>query len=298
MATIKKRLRRRSNWYIYLISFAAAFAALSLFILAYRDVFFPEVGAPPAINRQGYINYVPSEDLDVTVLLMLSETTGGTPGYFMLMNYRPRDERIVLVPLKAETYVSGGGRSGKLAFVYGQGGAEAVMRGIKETFRIECGFYIKFDRTSFVNFAELMGDTPVKIPYDISEGNISFASGSAILSGADLYNYITFRNFKDGEDYRLVAAGSSLASFINSNGRNLTTEKIQNLFNKILNNADTDMTFKDYKNYQQALFHTSENADAPAVFYIPYGETDGSGAFIIAGDSADSILEKFNISIF
>ncbi|MDR0198100.1 MAG: LCP family protein [Oscillospiraceae bacterium] len=295
MATVKKQVRRRSNWYIYLISFAAAFAALSLFILAYWDNFFPETGMTSSVDRQGVVSFIPSADLDVTVLLMLSETQGGIPDYFVLMNYRPRDEKIVLVPLRGETYVSDGIKSGKLTVMYGQGGAPAVMSGIKSYFRIECGFYIKFDRASFVNFVALMGDTPVKIPYDIKDGGVSLDSGSATLSSDDLYNYITYKNFKDGDGYRLVVMGSAMSSLINNNAKNLTTEKIQNLFNKILNNTDTDLAFKDYKNYQQALFYTSANAIEPATFYIPYGEYDDSGAFVTSRESVDSILQKFSL---
>jgi len=290
----KRNIRRRSNWYIYLISFAVSFVALAMFVAAFWDNFFPQ-GAQQAANRQGVMNFVPTEEMDITILFMLGESQGGVPAQYMMMNYRPRDEIIHFVPLRAETKVTSGSTNGTLTQMYRNNGAKGVMSGINSTFGLEIEYYIKFDRSSFINFINSAGEVLVHIPFDLNNGNVSFRSGENLLSGTDLYNYITFNNF-EVDDYNLVVMGSVGSSVVNNNFNNLSSEEIQNHFNKILNNADTNLTFRDYTFYQQALIYTSENSWNPATFFIPIGEFNGSGEYEISARGIVDILTKFGLN--
>ncbi|MCL2633497.1 MAG: LCP family protein [Oscillospiraceae bacterium] len=294
----KKNVRRRSNWYIYFISFVAAFAILGMFILGIWDYFFPD-RTQPMMNNQGIVNYVPGEELDVTILMMMSRSQGATPEQFMLLNYRPKSEQIVIVPLRPQTKIIDGGTTtgGTMVDAYNRGGAEAVMNGIKNTFGVECKFYVKFDRLSFINFTSLLGDTVLNIPFNIDDGAASFKSGTQALTATELYSYITITDFSSvpgaNEDYRFVVMGSSLCTLINNHCKGLARASIQELFNKILNNADTNLTFKDYTIYQQALLYNSENSVNPATYFIPTGELNEQGAFVVSENSISTILNRF-----
>jgi len=294
-----KRVRRKSNWYIYFISFAATFALLSLLILAFWSKLIPEKQKTAAAG-QGTYGYMPEEELNINILFMLGQSKGVIPDYFLLMNYRPRDEKVTLIPLKQETYVSGGGKSGKLTDMYRQGGIESIIKGIETTFRIEIGCYIKFDKNSFVNFISMFGDVPVNIPFNLEDkgSGVAFTAGLSQLSGADLYEYITFPQYGgESEDYRLVAIGSSLAALIKNNTRDLSSEVIQSMFNKIINTADTDLTFADFLIYQKALSYNSENGFDPPSYYIPFGEYNEKGAFVVSEEAKNTILVKFKIKV-
>jgi anionic cell wall polymer biosynthesis LytR-Cps2A-Psr (LCP) family protein len=289
----KKHLRRRSNWYIYLISFAATTVLLGLFILAFRDVLFPVSTMGP---KNPLMNYVPGEEFDTTILFMMGDEQGSVPNNFMLLNYRPRDEVIALIPLNAATRAAAGNISGKLTDLYSHGGARTVIAGVKETLGIECEFFVHFDRSSFTGFTAPLGEIRVNIPFFFEGGGIELHTGEHFLSGGDLFLYMNFADFPQaGEDYDLVIMGSAITTLINSNGRHLEAEIIQDAFNKIINTANTDLTFRNFTYYQRALLYTSENSVNPAIYYIPSGNYEGD-EFIISTLSIANIHNRFNIS--
>jgi uncharacterized protein YejL (UPF0352 family) len=289
--------RRRSNWYIYLISFATTFALLCLLVLAFQDVLFPD-GSNRAHNNWGH-GFIPSEELDTTVLFMLSDAQGSVPTMYMLANYRPADEVIVIVPLNADTRITVPGRNAKIGTlpdIYREGGAIMVKEGLEETLGIECEYFVVFDRSSFTSFMADLGDVTVRIPFDFSGGVISLKAGEHKLTGGDLFIYMTRANFPQaGVNYNLVIMGSVVSSIINTNARNLDTETIQSAFLRILNNSTTNMTQAVFREYQQALLHTSRNTFNPAGYYLPPGSYEG-GMFVLNDTAIAEIQRRFNQS--
>jgi anionic cell wall polymer biosynthesis LytR-Cps2A-Psr (LCP) family protein len=218
----------------------------------------------------------------------------------MLLNYRPRDSVVALVPLAAETLVQTGSgnsaSSARLLELYQRGGATRVMDGIKNTFGVDCEFYVKFDRSSFAGFVSSLGEVQVNIPFDFSGAGVTLPAGEHSLSGGDLFVYINYADFPQaGDDYNLVIMGSAVMNLININCRRLEIEDIQDAFNKIRNNASTNLTFRDYTSYQRALLHTSATSINPAVYYIPSGHYDGSD-FIVSNQSKVNVLNKFGLT--
>jgi anionic cell wall polymer biosynthesis LytR-Cps2A-Psr (LCP) family protein len=246
---------------------------------------------------RGLGNYIPEQELDVTLLFMMSDEQGSVPNNFMLLNYRPKDEVIVIVPLNSQTRLSAGGISGRLTDLYSGGGSTRLIEAIEETLGIECEFYVQFDRSSFANFISALGDVAVNVPFPFEGGGIKLPPGEQSLSGGDLFVYMNYANYPEiavGEDYDLVIMASAMTTLINSNCRNLDTETIQDAFNKIRNNATTNLTFRDYTEYQRALLYTSSNSINPAINYIPSGFYEGDG-FVLSNQSIADILNRFRL---
>jgi len=301
----KKNLRRRSNWYIYLISFAATIVLLGLFILAFRDTLFPQNTGGGVPDWRSFANYTPEAELDVTVLFMMGDEQGSVPNNYMLLNYRPRDEAVVVVPINSDTVLTTGSDEGwrntsssvKITELYQNGGATKVIEGIAGALGVECDFYIHFDRSSFSGFMSSLGEVQVNIPYDFSGGGLKLEAGEHKLSGGDLFVYMNNANFPEadvGEDYDLVIMGTAITTLINSNCRHMDAEAIQNAFGKIRNNATTNLTFKDYTDYQRALFYTSVNSINPAIYYVPFGQYEPDG-FVLSEQSVAEIWSRFKL---
>jgi anionic cell wall polymer biosynthesis LytR-Cps2A-Psr (LCP) family protein len=288
----KRDQRRRSNWYIYLISFASTCVLLGLFILAFSGTLFPQ----NRMTHQSWdLNYVPSPELDTTVLFMMSDEQGSVPHKFMLMNYRPRDEVIVLVPLNEDTRIQTRNTIGRLTDLYRAGGPELVSEGIANTLGVECEFYVKFDRASFTGFTSLLGEIPVNVPFPFSEGGLGLPVGQHLLSGGDLFIFMSYANFPEaGADFNLSTVGRAFTAFINSNLRHMDDESINSTFNRVLNNATTNLIFGDYINYRGALQYTSNTSISPASFYIPSGQREAH-EFVISPQSIAEIHERFNL---
>ena len=316
-------VKRKSNWYIYLIALIISFVILGFFVSSIWDSLFPASKNKDGSYSSSGSDFRPSADIKITALLMLSDMKAATPTYYMLANYRPRDEIIVFVPLQENLKADYKGSSGSLYELYDNFGAAAVTEGIKETLGIECDYYIKFDRLSFIDFADLTGTVYVNIPADITERKVKdvlekeivnvdgedreisrmvkkeveeiiFPAGVQYLSGEKLYNYLTY-DFGKGEDYSLAIQGAIAMNMVNRNFRGLSSTELQRLIQEVITGTETDITFNDYTEYQSALQYTSDNSINPCEYYIPYGETDG-GYFILADNSKNTILDRMEIT--
>ncbi|GHU59250.1 hypothetical protein FACS1894133_5600 [Clostridia bacterium] len=315
------RTKRRSkgNLGVYLIAFAVTAVALTLVVLLLWNRF---MQPSPGQNAVSTGDDRPDVSLDMNVLFLLSESKGGTPEQFLLMNYRPHDNKMLAVPLRPNTLAKSGGT---LTDLYRSGGAPRLARGVGETLGIECKYYIKFDKSSFVEFISLLGDVPVDVSKDVvaggdgavtvaggSDGAVTtagssgdsdgtggvggsggsvFSAGTYSLSADKLYDYLTIRG--DGGDDKYNAQGSAAVSIINNCSRNLTVQTLTNMFTVIRNGADANFTFDDYTNYQKVFLYTTTRIFDSASFYLPYGDTDENGNFVIASQSAAIVQTRF-----
>ncbi len=316
-------MKRKSNWYIYVITLALTFVILGFFVSSIWDSLFPASRDAESAFSVNSADYRPSAEIRPVILLMLSEMKAGTPSYYMLASYQPREEKIVFVPLPENMRVDYGGNTGSLYEMYDNFGAEAVIGGLKSALNIECEHYIKFDRLSLIDFINLTGEVYVNIPSDITEkkmeyvletetvevdgeeqevtrqvrrevDSVIFSAGAQYLDGETMYSYLTYP-FSMGEDYALAVHGSAAMNMLNRNFRDLSSTELQSYAEKIISSTDTDLTFSDYVEYQPVLQYTTENSINPCEYYIPYGEKDG-GYFVVASNSVLTIRDRCGFS--
>ena len=294
--------KRKSNWYIYVITFLIALGIAVLAVQSMEGLLFPEKSTD-ALNYEA-VSYLPSEANNMTTLVMLSEMKAGTPDLYMIVGYRPNKETIALIPISRQLKSNVGFTMATLTEHYQSGGAESVMLAIQNATGVEIDNYVKFDRLSFIGFIDEIGKVSVNSAYDIpsdtlgEDGNqeIFLTAGAHALGGEDLHKYLTYTSDELGEDYRNMTFGSVAMSVFNSNFRSLSSTLLQSYFNKIINTTDTDMRFEDYTLRQQAFMYTSENSYNPAVYYIPYGTYEEDGSFVIAESSVATIKDRLGIT--
>ena len=275
------KIKYKSSWPVYIIAFIITSAVVGLFAWNYwENELAPELG-----GGGNYSDYRPDSSLDTTFLVMLSESKGGAPMYYMMINYRPRESVAVAVPLRANTALQDGRKVRSVADVYKSGNAEGLRRGIRDTFGVDCRYYLKLDRSTFINLIDMFGEVPVNISHDIG-GTSPFRSGSYSLSGERLYDYITLPEYEEGEDYRFYVQGSVVVSLLNKRAKGLTTGKMQSMFTMISNNAETNFTMDDYTRYQKAFQYTCDTGTDIATTIIPGGAGGGSPAGRNSGGSA------------
>lgn len=286
--------KRRSNWYIYLITFviAAAIAAMGLSI--FWDILFP----PKTHTYTGGISSDrPGAENNMITLYMLSEQAASVPNRFLLVSYQPADEAIMCIPLRADLVVTAsGGRSGTLSQIYSSGGIQAVLQGIQSTVGVTCDNYVKLDRDTFIVMADTIGKVQVSLPYDVfaADGSVLFEAGNHQMNGNDLYTYINYDNASYGEDYQSLVLGSVAVSIANNNLHGLAATVIQSYFTRLMNTADTNITLEDYTARQQAFLFTSVESYNPGQYYIPYGQIT-EGTFILSDDCKLTISQRLRL---
>lgn len=317
------KVRRKSNWYIYVITLIISFVLLGFFVSSIWDSLFPTEKDADSAYSVNNADFRPSADIKLNFIVMLAEMKAGVPDYYMLASYTPRTESVVFVPLPENTCVSYKGNTGSLYEMYSNLGAEAVAGSITETLGFECENYIKFDRLSFIDFVDLTGEVYVNIPADITQSRIEtyleteimeidgeeqevtktvkkkvediiFPAGAQNFDGETLYSYITY-DFGKGVDYTLAVQGAAAMNMINHNFRDLSSTELQSYAEKIINSTETGFMFSDYVEYQPVLQYTTENSINPCEYYIPYGETEG-GYFVLNPNSIQTIKDRCGIA--
>ncbi|GHU46670.1 hypothetical protein FACS1894120_3870 [Clostridia bacterium] len=289
------KIKYKSNWPVYIVAFIVASAVVGLFAWNYySEEIQPKIGG----GSGNFSDYRPDGDLDTTFIVMLSESKGVVPAYYMMINYRPRDNVAVVVPLRPNTSLIDGRKIRTIQATYKSGSDDALRRGIRDTFGVDCKYYLKLDRSSFINLIDMFGAVPVNIAHDIG-GTSPFRAGSHALDGAQLYDYISYPDYAEGEDYRYVIHGSVITSLINKRAKGLTTSTMQSMFTLISNNADTNFTMDDYTRYQKAFQYTCDTGTDIATTVIPGGgvsdsAADGGTIFTVSPSSVDNIKRQFN----
>jgi len=289
----KNRPKYKSNAGLYIITFIVTAIVLALAAFLLWNNFLSQRPQSEAANVAA--DYSPEASLDVTVLFMLGEAKGAPPEWYLLLNYRPHDNKIVAVPLRPNTLVDGGRGLSTLSDVYaGGGGAAAVSLGIKRSLGVDCTRYIKFDKSGFTDFISLFGEVPVNVPQTVRYNDVEFSAGSYTLAAEKLYGFLNVKDYGMGDDYRYTVQGAAVTSLVNNCARNLPAATLQNMFMTLQNTADMNFTFADFTDYQKALLYTTEHLliDS-ASSYLPYGSADENGGFTIAPDSVNNIQSRF-----
>lgn len=288
---VKKR--RKSNWYIYFITFVltAVLAAMGLSLI--WDIIFVPKGE---INRSGITSDVPDASNNITVLFMLSEEKAANPTRYMIVSYQPADEAVICVPIRADMRGQVGSSQKTMSEFYSEGGVQSVLYAVEGAVGVKCDRYVKLDRESFISMADAIGKVSINCAYDVinPDGSVMFDVGVHSMGGNDLYMYLNYDNSSYGEDYQSQVAGSTAVSVINSNLRGLAATVIQSYFTKLINTADTNLTLEDYTKRQQAFLFTSTESNNPGQYYIPYGETEND-MFILSDSSRETILERLKV---
>lgn len=316
-------VKRKSNWYIYLIALITSFVLLGLFVSSIWDSLFPAEGEGAGKYALSRSDYRPSADINITSLIMMSDMKASAPMYYMLMNYQPRNEVIVFIPLRENTRVTYGGNTGSLYEMYDNYGAKATAEAIEALLGIKIEHYVKFDRLSFIDFMDMGGKVYVNVPSDVTEKetrnvlkketikvddeeqevtrqvtetieNVIFKEGIHYMTGEELYDYLTY-DFKRGVDYTLAVQGSAAMNMINKNLRGISSTQLQGLAESIIKTTETDIIFDDYTRIQPIFNYTLENSINPCEYYIPYGEQDG-GYFVISDSSVQTMLDRMDIT--
>jgi anionic cell wall polymer biosynthesis LytR-Cps2A-Psr (LCP) family protein len=287
---MSNKTRRHSNWYIYLITFIITAGVLTAVVWQMRDLLFPvrDTGE----TRTGSADYRPGREYNKTTVLMLADMKGASPQYIMLANYRPRDDTCMLIPLPVGTVAEYQGKEMTLLAIYDEGGAEAVKQAITELTGVQCDYYAKFDRLSFVELGVMFGDISINLPYGIDTLNLT--AGRQTLNAKQVYDYITYTGEDKSED-SLTAIASCTAKLLNGGTRDLSVTELQALFDKAINNVDTDFDFMDFQENQAAYAYTTANSPSFAVYYVPYGSEATTG-FYLDENSLLDVKERCGIT--
>lgn len=292
-------VRRKSNWYVYFISFGIAMAFAVAAIIAFRWYLFPENNEPTGLNPSNGLaeNFHPSAEHNFNSLIMLSDKTSDNPSLFMLVEFSAVERRLAVVPMPNGISVPTEGRS--LPNVYAAQGPGKVVSVLENILKIECDSYIRLDRTGFLDIVSTFGNVNYEIMKTqiIYDGSVveTLNAGTQRLAAESMFRLAMLAEYPEGESYRFSSIGQMFGDLINQNYRTIDGFLMDNFFDQIINEAETDLTKEKYTKYKPALLYAINYSSSPAEYYVPYGEYTEDGGFVISENSIITIRQRAGI---
>lgn len=289
-------VKRKSNWYIYFISFGITIAFAVVAVISFRWYLFPDKTESAGVSQSNSEPdaFVPTSAHNFVTLMMLSDAKSDDPELFVIASYNAADNDVCFIPLPSGLSVELNGRT--LSGIYSSDGGEAVVKAIEEAVGVTCESFVKSDREAFVSLVSGFGN----VEYTVGKTTIitdgitveTINSGEQLFTAEKLFGYIMKADFGEGELYRLNVVGDILTELINQNFRNLDSSILDVYYNMITENSDTNIKSEQYQTRKPALLNTVEYGNTPAEYYIPYGEYTEDGGFRISENSIISIKQR------
>lgn len=288
-------VRRKSNWYIYLIAFGITLAMIIMAIVSFRDFLFPET-QETGLTVDGELSddFVPNAGMNLSVMTMISDGENDMPELFIIAAYNAVENRLTFIPVNNGIALARTGRT--LPNIYAALGGEGVADAVSNECGINFDGYIRFDRSSLVDLIALYGNVEYDVAKTllISDGTDvePINSGRQNFTAEMVYRYIMFAEFDEGESYRYNMIGSLLIELINQNVSFVDSSLLDSFAKQIMERAETNLTEEIYLAHKAAMLNTVQYGINPAEYYVPYGEYNGDGSFTISENSVLTIRQK------
>lgn len=288
-------VRRKSNWYIYLLAFVVTTAFVIMVIFTFRWYLFPERTREVGLNSAGELSesFTPIAEHNFNTLIMLSKSAEDSPELYVIVAYDAMESRLSFIPIPEGISMTAEGRS--LPNIYSAQGGEGIISAIGDIIGIKLDNYVTFTRESFVDFLSVYGNVRYSVPKTlIVQDGIeadTFNAGSQLFSPESCYRYIMLADFEEGESYRFNIIGDVLSSLVNQNYSYADSSLLDSYSRHFIDAQDSSITEEDYSAHKAALLNTIIYGSSPAEYYVPYGEYV-NGGFEISDNSIVTIKQK------
>lgn len=289
-------VRRKSNWYIYVIAFVITLAFVGVAIFAFRWYLFPDKTEQTGIDSNGELtaDYHPTQKDNFNAMLMISQGNARNPELFILAEFNAVESRMTFVPLPAGISVKTQGVS--LTNIYASKGGQGVVEAVKSITGVNCECYASFDKNAFTDIVQSFGNVKYNVPKTVIISDSFTAetinAGEKLFSADTLFSYIMRADFGEGELYRFNIIGDILSELINQNYRDLDSARLDSFYYAIESACETNINQKLFNSRKPPLLYAVEYGVSPAEFYIPYGEYTSDGGFNISDNSIITIKQK------
>lgn len=225
-----------------------------------------------------------------------------------LLRVLPDSLSVKVLPISGATLATVGDNTGTLSSLYEAGGMTYLYKAVENAFGISADRYIKINNSGFNRLCEYLGGTstyvfPSDIYYkDAETGSVtSFTHGPATrtLWGDDIRKIANYPLYEEGAKDALSVTGELAVCLINSAcGTNSSSliSNLQEIFNTIYNNSDTDITSKVFKNSKEAYSYLVEKSTSPATYRLPSGSWNQDYSIFTPSDEfKDELISYFEL---
>ena len=306
MVIIKKRSSQASVVIVYLATMLVCLILFGFAAVTLLDIFVTQPALEAEAAESGGTTEDEEEVIDyssATETILFVGADGQDINAIVLLRINPQAGSIAIVPVSKYTVATVDSTSGTMKYLFETGGISYLKTAVENAFDLTCDKYIKITNEGWTELCEYSGGmTSYVFPEDLyykdeESGDLtSFSAGASTraLWGDDIRRIVTYPSYSNGEQTRVQVIGEIAVALINdafdTNAENMKTN-IQNIFNTIYNNSDTDITSKTFSAVRDAYEYMLETASSPATYRMPRGEWNDSGYFELDAEAAEEINE-------
>ena len=290
-------IKRRSNWYIYAITFIITGVLVVLVSTILLNSFYESQKNDTTVNvsQQQGTAFTPDSSYNFSVLLTLSNTV---PDKYMTVTYRATANTFVLMPYLPGTELNGG----TIKQICEQSGETEVAKQLSEKTGLTINKYIRFTKSTLSELFDMVGNTTLTIPSEIKYENKKdntvtvIKQGTQIFTADQMYTYLTLPDYgvKD-ELYPCKVSATAISAFIDQNFIGTGEKTLAEYIDFIINFTNTNIEQGDYDAKIKAILYTlAQTSSSITDFYIPYGEKNGDN-YVIADNSWKSVRQSAGI---
>lgn len=293
--------KRRSNWYIYVITFVVTGVLLILVSSILLKSFYDSQGKDATVNvsQNQTAIFTPDSSYNFSVLLTLSADNDTVPEKYMTVTYIATDNTFVLMPYLPNSVIDG---SSTIKQICEQSGEAEVAKQLSAKTGLSINKYIRFTKSTLTELFNDVGNTTLTIPSDIKYENKKdntvtiINQGTQIFTAEQMYTYLTLPDYGIKDDlYPCKVSATAVSSFIDQNFIGSTQKTLDEYISFIINFTNTNIEQNDYDAKIKAIVYTlSQNKSSVTDYYIPYGDKSGDN-YIIDDNSWKSAKQAVGI---
>lgn len=263
-------------------------AALAIWFLIYRTISEkPEV--PPPVDQT-----LPTAEDRLTVLVLGSEDGEGLPEVCFLVGFLPDKGTIAVCNLPLQTYWKANGLEGTIASAYSSGGVSYLRQQLAAYFEISIDRTLAIDQQGLETLVFTAGTLPYTLQEDlvgtVHGRKVSYPRGSYELDARSIADLMLLPGATAAR--RSDRAAEVLRQMLSLHLPGVLTESGAKLYQNLLNNSTTDLSYLDYLEHEQAAqFLATREGNAVSCVYID--GTDGREAYFLSATTLACIRGTF-----
>ena len=287
MATAKKKKRKSQApvalvYFVTVIIFIALLAVLAIYLLKQFNIIGQKKDGEEAVTTPVFTD------------LFARVNSKGILSDMAVIRISPEEQTILVIPISAVT------KSAKepdktMRDIFAETGMPGVKSAVQDTFDIALDNYATLTNDAFERVADVFGGITYTAPEELyylsqdnDENDISIVKGDLVnLNGRQIRLLTQYPVFSNGRQGNNDFLGLALENLLNNafQQANITLDNLDNIYNIITSNSDTDITTDNYKLMKSYLKQMLSAGLTPATSMCPQGTWSEDGnTFEVSAD--------------
>jgi len=225
----------------------------------------------------------------INILLLGNDTRGddrGRADTIIVMRFNPEENKVVLVSIPRDFRVKIPGHSyNKINSAHAIGGAELMIRTVKDFTGIDINHYVMVDFKGFKEIVDALGGVDIYVDKKMRDSSLglSLKPGYQNLDGENALKYVRFRHDAQGDFGRIERQQKFIKAILDESVKIRSIFKMPELVNIVAENTRTDMTMSEMASLGRRL-SVLEKSDFEGVMLPGTPEMRGGVSYIIPNE--------------